>query len=294
MFDCVIIGGGPEGLTAATYLGRFLRRVVVIDSGESRLLRIPVSRNVPGFPDGVSGPTLRSLMQSQAAKFGAELVEGQATDVRAVQGTFEITSTLGAVQARTVFLASGVSVTAPPIEGIDGAVARGQVRYCPICDGFEAQGRNVAVLGGRHASFEEARFLRTYTSHVTFVPAAAKFGLGHGEKALALAEGIAVEPRSPQGLEIAGEGIRMTFAEGDSKTFEILYPCLGAHPRSELIVGLSVDLGGDGAVLTDRHYQTRVPGLYAGGDVLKGVDQIASACGQAAIAAVSIHNQLRK
>lgn len=292
--DCLIIGGGPGGLTAANYLARFRRSVVVVDANESRLKIIPLSRNIPGFPEGVSGPELLKRMRAQAEAFGAELVEGHVTVCEREGESFLVRSSVGQFRAKAVLLASGVDVTPPDMPDLDAAIARGVVRYCPVCDGFEAQSARIAVLGGRSGAIDEAHFLLTYSQDITYVPMPECSVLTDEETDLARSAGIVIEDRPCTGLMFRGEKIEVRYPHGDSNSFDILYPCLGSRPRSELAEQLGARLSDDGALITDSHSSTNIPGLYAVGDVLRGLDQVASACGHAAAAATAIHNRLRR
>lgn len=292
--DCLIVGGGPAGLTAATYLGRFRRSVVLIDAGESRLNLIPQSRNIPGFPEGVSGPYFRALMIAQADRYGVRRLSGIVTSMRLQPPGFAIETSAGPFFARQVLLATGVEVASPDINDLAAAILRGAIRYCPVCDGFETIGARVAVLGGRQGSIEEARFLRTYVEDLTFVPSGEAWQLSAEEIATAEMTDIRVETRACTGLELTEDGILFRFANGDPLQVDIVYPCLGTEPRSDLARSLGAAISEGGELLTDKHQMTGVPGLYAAGDVLRGLDQIASACGQAAIAATAMHNTLRR
>jgi thioredoxin reductase (NADPH) len=135
MHDCVVVGAGPAGLTAAIYLGRFRRDVAVIDAGASRAARIPLSRNHPGFPEGVRGRTLLARMRRQAERYGASISAGRVEGLRRTEQGFRLTSEAGEMAVRAVLLATGVADVEPTIPGVDEAVAQGLIRICPICDG---------------------------------------------------------------------------------------------------------------------------------------------------------------
>jgi thioredoxin reductase (NADPH) len=290
--DSLIVGGGPAGLTAATYLGRFRRSVVLVDSGESRVNRIPLSRNIPGFPDGISGQDFLARMRDQAGKYGATLLEGQVNRIAPTGDGFTLLSTCGEWVARTVLLATGVHVVDPPVEELAAAVERGLIRYCPICDGYEAIGSRVAVLGGRPHAIEEAHFLRHYVSDLTFVCIGGGAFPTTEAIAKARAAGIDVEESTCIGMAIVGDAVELHLENDASASFDIVYPCLGTEPRSDLAMMIGAAISVKGELLTDKHQQTNIPGIYAAGDVLRGLDQVASACGQAAIAATAIHNTL--
>jgi thioredoxin reductase len=171
ILDAAIVGGGPGGLTTAIYLSRFRRDFVVIDSGNSRAKRIPLSRNVPGFPAGIAGDELLLRMRTQARSFEATILDGEISQITNEDGAFTLRCTAGDAKARSVLLATGVKDRQPVMEDYDRAVALGLIRYCAICDGYEASGRNIAVLGDGDKAAGEALFLKTYSENVTLVPA---------------------------------------------------------------------------------------------------------------------------
>src|SRR5690349_4034610 len=138
ILDCLIIGGGPAGLTAAIYLARFHLDILVVDGGKSRAALIPCTRNHAGYPEGIAGTELLERMRDQACKYGAKIQTEYVTKLERDEdaGTFTATWGSGEAKARSVLLATGVSNRRPPMdeELHDDALARGLVRYCPICD----------------------------------------------------------------------------------------------------------------------------------------------------------------
>jgi len=172
MKDCVIVGGGPAGLTAALYLARFLRSVKVIDAEEGRAGMIPKTHNLAPFPDGISGRDLLERMRSHAAFYGAAIENGTVAAVEKLGNAFRIATDRHVESARTVVLASGVFNHRPPlsVEVHDRGLARGLIRYCPVCDAHEVRRKHIAVLGSGAHGFDEARFLRDYSSSVTLIP----------------------------------------------------------------------------------------------------------------------------
>ncbi len=294
MFDCAIVGGGAAGLTGATYLGRFKRHVVVFDDGGSRLLDIPKSRNVPGFPGGIAGSDLHERMLEQALRYGMRQVRERVTAIERFEGRFKLHSVSGAWLADAVLLATGSDVTHPDLSDFSDAVARGIIRYCPICDGLECEGKRVGVLASKPASLEEAVFLRTFVEDVTLLPCGPSWDLSNEQCQRAGEFEITVADSRVGSLALSGDQMAVTFLDGSRSSFDVIYPCLGSKPRSELAVSLGAEVTPTGGLLVDSRQQTNVPMLYAAGDVLEGLDQIASGCGQASIAATAIHNQLRR
>lgn len=165
-YDVIIVGAGPAGLTAATYLGRFRRRVLILDGGPSRADWIPESHNTPGFSRGVSGRALLDDMVRQAALYGAERRSARAQTLTRVANGFELhldTPNDSPLRARFVLLATGVVDRLPELDGIDAAIRAAKVRMCPICDAYEAIDRKIAVLGDGDLGAREAAFLTTYS-----------------------------------------------------------------------------------------------------------------------------------
>ena len=150
--DCLIVGGGPAGLTAAIYLARFRRRAVLVDAGSSRAAWIPISHNHPGFPDGIAGEELLARMRAQAGRYGASILAGEIGRLERRADGFTATMADGSrLRARHVLLATGGEDQPPPMDlpTLGEAVGRGLLRYCPICDAYEARDRRIALVGAR-------------------------------------------------------------------------------------------------------------------------------------------------
>lgn len=293
--DCIVIGGGPAGLTAAVYLARFLRRCLVIDAGDGRATTIPTSHNLPGFPDGINGEDFLDRLRRQALFYGAELESGKVDNIAAAAGGFVVRTSVGAHIASTVLIASGVINRRPkmPANLHDHALATGLIRYCPVCDGFEARGRNIGVLGSDGHAAREAEFLRRYSDRVTLL-AQGEMTLAETDRARLCDQDIAVVDIPVRALEIQGRQVLARLERGGPLYLDTLYPALGSSPRTELARQIGAKIGPDGSILTDPHQQTDVPGLFAAGDVVEGLDQISVATGHGAKAATAIHNLLRE
>lgn len=289
-----MVGAGPAGLTGAIYLGRFRRNFLVIDSGESRASWIPVSHNHPGFPDGVNGLELLRRMRMQAEKYGAQIRPGRAQALKVEDGLFRLTVDGDEIRARSVLLACGVEDIEPPLADIEGCVRRTLVRLCPICDGYEVQGQSVGVIGeGAHAA-REAIFITTYSDRVALIHIGDPTSLDVAMRDRLAKAGVEVIETSCERVVLEKEKIQaLHFGPGEPRRFDVIYSAMGVRPRTDLAQQAGARLDETGRLLVGDHQETSVPGLYAAGDLVRGLNQISTAEGEAAIAATDIHNQLR-
>ena len=137
MLDALVVGAGPAGLTAAIYLARFRRRIVLIDSGQSRADLIPITHNYPGFPFGTSGRDLLARLRAQAAHHGVQVRNGTVTELYRNSAGFTADAGGESIATRTVVLATGVVDRCPEIKDVRAATLSGRLRWCPVCDGFD-------------------------------------------------------------------------------------------------------------------------------------------------------------
>jgi thioredoxin reductase (NADPH) len=290
--DCLIIGGGPAGLTAAIYLARYRRKVVIVDDGRSRAALIPESHNYPGFTSGVAGPELLTALRRQAEQYGALLRHGRITDLQPGDGGFHAASTDEPIEAACVLLATGIVDEVPELPGLRDAIYRGALRFCPICDGYEAMDQHIGVLGRADVATKKALFLRTWSPRVTLLPIDGPDRL-HASLANELAAAnVHIAPEIVVDVDRSGEKIAAVMQSGARCEVDVLYPALGCEVRSELATALGAACDDIGCLTVDHHQATGVPGLYAAGDVVTDLHQISVAIGHAAIAATAIHNRL--
>ena len=295
ILDCLIIGGGPAGLTAAIYLARFHLDILVVDGGKSRAASIPCTRNHAGYPDGIEGKELLRRMREQACKYGAkieaEFVSKLERDEKT--GLFTANWGSGSAVARAVLLATGVANRRPPIdeELHDDALSRGLVRYCPICDGYEVTDKKIGVIGSDSHGVTEALFLRSYTADITLIAPDKALRLKAEDHKKLKEAGIECIDGPAQAVAMTGDCITVDTAEGHY-TFDSIYPALGSDTHTQLGEMVGAKLASDGCFLCDEHQRTSEPGLYAAGDVVHGLDQISHAMGEGGVAATTIRNDL--
>ena len=295
LLDCLVIGAGPAGLTAATYLSRFHRRIAVVDAGRSRARWIPTSHNCPGFPFGIAGPDLLAKLREQAEQYGATITRGRVEALQRDGDGFVATDDRGQRWcARHVLVATGIVDRMPPIAGgeeaLEDAIAAGTLRLCAVCDGYEASDERIAVYGPADEAIRHALFLRTFSRRVTAIRSAPG-DPDAGNATLAAAAGIALLP-VPTRLHHVGDECEVTLDDGSTQRYDTLYPVLGGDAQVQLATPLGARLDEHGELQVDAAMQTSVDGLYAIGDVVSALNQISVAVGQAAVAATAIHNRL--
>lgn len=300
VLDCLVIGGGPAGLTAAIYLGRFGRRFLLVDGGEPRAAWIPVSHNIPFFGEGIPGPDILARQRGHAEKYGARVLAGTVAELRkGPDGGFvaAVEAKAGgrrSIEARRVLLATGSVDVEPDLPDLPDAVRRGLVRYCPICDGYESRGKRIAVIGhGKRGAGEAGFIARTYGGEVTLLTLGCSMDdLDAGERERLEEQGVTIVEEPVAALDVR-DGKIAAFRTGGGRElrFEVLYSALGLEYRTGLALALGAEHDEQGALVVDAHNQTTVKGLYAAGDVARGLDQIVVAMGHAAVAATHIHNR---
>ena len=297
ILDCLIVGGGPAGLTAAIYLARFHLDILVVDGGKSRASLIPCSRNHAGFPDGINGKELLERMRTQACKYNAKVETEFVTKLEHDADTSLFTATWGSGcrQARSVLLATGVTNRRPTMdeELHDDALSRGLIRYCPICDGYEVTDKKVGVIGSDSHGVSEALFIRSYTADVTLIAPDKALRLKPEDSAKLKEAGIDCIDGPANAVAVSDGFIVVETAEG-MHSFDSVYPALGSDTHTQLAEMVGADLSADACIKVDSHQRASVAGLYAAGDVVIGLDQISHAMGEGGVAATTIRNDLAR
>lgn len=291
-WDAVVIGGGPAGLTTATYLARFRRKVLLVDSGRSRAQSIPLSHNYPGFPDGVNGADLLAAMRRQAEHYPVRFQAARVESLHRDDDGFALHLTdAPPCHARLVMLATGAADVWPDLPEAAQALRDGVLRFCPVCDGYEAADRPVGVLTNGSAGVREAVYLRHFTPDVTVFLSGPDVVLPADDLRLLRDAGVQVAQAHPQAFARCEEGVEV-HCGGETRVVAALYSAFGMQVRSRLAIALGAASDALGYLVVDEHQQTSVPGLYAAGDVASGLNQISVAAGGAAIAAAAMHLSL--
>jgi thioredoxin reductase (NADPH) len=282
------VGGGPAGLSAAVYMGRFRRKTLLIDSGDGRWSYGQRNENYLGFPRGVSARRLRDLGVAQAERFGVEPHSGQVQRVEQLpehEGPgFRIITDRGTVIGRTVIWAAGVRDRWPTFNGARRLV--GQVLFwCIVCDGWRTQGKRLLLLGNTDAAAEDALQFLTYTEDVTLLIAPGQEELSTEAHRKLLAEGVKLLYGEVRGVRLTARHPGsdrfvecVTLTDGSELRADLIFSLYGADPNTELLADLPVRLTEKKVIDVNAKYQTSLERFYAAGDVTNHhSDQISAA-----------------
>ncbi len=267
-YDCLIVGGGPAGLSAAIYLARFLRSTLVLDSAGGRSSSEQVNDNYLGFPNGVKGTELRALGKQQAERFGAGF---QICDVQALSreknGIFQAQSDQGSFEGRTVILCTGVCDLWPHFPNVQDFVGK-SLFWCITCDGFRAKGKRVIAFGADDEAVTTVLQLLRYTNDIVLIHRSKQLDCSE-EKVRALEEsGIRLICGDEQDIEgLPGEPVCVILEDWRRFACDILFGLLGCVPNNKLAVDVGVACSPKGYVLVNEEGYTSVPGLFAAGDL---------------------------
>ena len=300
LYDVIIIGGGPAGLTAAIYLARARYRVLVLEK-EQLGGQITITHEVVNYPGigKTSGKALTDTMQQQAEAFGAEFLLAEAMGLDLTGDVKTVRTGRGDFQCFGVLLATGAHPRMVGFKGETEHKGRG-VAYCATCDGEFFTGKEVFVVGGGFAAAEESVFLTKFARHVTILMKTEDFTCAEAAAEPARRhEKISILPTTEL-LEVSGEngltyarwrntktGEETEYRSKDGESFGV-FVFAGYEPASGLVKGL-VELDEKGYILTGGSLKTSVNGVYAAGDVcIKPLRQVVTATGDGALAATEL------
>jgi thioredoxin reductase len=292
MYDVVIVGGGPAGLSAATILGRARRRVLVCDDGR---YRNDASGALHGFlsRDGIHPAELRRIAREQLERYEVEVRPVRVTAARQIDHGFELTLADGALLGcRKLLLATGVEDHLPAIEGIERFYGS-SVFHCPYCDGWEVRDRPLAAYGSGRNGAALAMGIKAWSADVVLLtdgPA----GLRPEETARLKRFGIPVYQQKIARLEGATELEQIVFRDGHTLPRHAIFLTTGQSQRCDLAAGLGCTFTGKGTVRTGKLEGTNVPGLFVVGDASRDVQLAVVAAAEGAKAAIAIHTALQE
>ena len=304
MYDAVIVGGGPAGLTAALYLARARYRVIVIEK-ERFGGQIALTHEVVNYPgvERVSGAVLSETMRRQAENFGAEFLMAEALGIEDEGDVKVVHTTRGDLRCFGVLLALGASPRQAGFAGEEEFRGHG-VAYCATCDGEFFEGKDVFVVGGGYAAAEESVFLTKYARSVHILIRGDDFSCASAATEEARAHERIFIHTNTVVEEVAGDAVPRVIRYRNKITGEVsehhapegdtfgVFVLAGYAPKTDMVRGL-VDLTEGGNVVTDERQRTSREGIYAAGDVcVKNLRQVVTATGEAASAATEMERHL--
>lgn len=297
VYDVLVVGGGPAGLSAAVYAGRALRSVLVIDTSEGRWNHNQVNENYLGFPKGISARKLRANGKKQAEKFGAEFAEDSIQSIKQVKGQFKAKGLKATYAAKSVILCTGVKDHFPSFVGAEKYVGR-SLFWCLLCDGYKLRGKRVAVMGFDDQAVDTCLHLRDYTKDVVFLTNCDQEGDKISDEKRALLKKAKIEITYGSIARVTGARgmLREIILDTDERIrADVLFSRQGASPNVDLAQQLGVILEGKGYIKTDVNKRTNIPFVYAAGDVTsETAHQIVTAAFEGATAAISMAHDVRE
>lgn len=293
LYDCVIVGGGPAGLSAAIWLGRFLHTVVLIDSGDPRNWEARGVHGYLGLPD-IPPKDLRGAGRDEARRFGAELVDGCVQSATRLEDDhFRVILEKGQIfESRRLLLAFGIRDIWPDVPGLERCYGE-TVHHCPDCDGYEVRNcKTVVIAAGRKAA-GMAFALYTWTSDIVICTNGepADIEAAYLKKLDQLNIPVLVDKITRMSSK-EGKVSQLELAGGKSLDCQRIFFAIGHYPADNLGVQLRCKRDDEGMILVDRSQATSITNVYAAGDVVPGPHLAISAAAEGAIAAAAIHRSL--
>lgn len=276
MYNTIIIGAGPAGISASIYLKRANKDVLVLYYGESNLEKATKIENYYGFENGISGKDLYETGMKQARNLGIEVKNEQVINVQKIQN-FVVTTTDNKYESKNVILATGNKKLRPNIKGIEEFEGKG-ISYCAICDGFFFRNKNVAVIGNGEYAISEAKELAHVASNIKI--------LTNGEQ---LHDENGFEIINKKISKIIGEKKvkSIIFEDGSKLDIDGIFIAIGEAGAVDFARKIGVGVKDDN-IIVDENMKTNVPGLYACGNSTGGLLQVNKAVYEGAKAAISI------
>jgi len=290
--DVIVIGAGPAGLSAAIYLGRAKREVLVVDSGKPMARWEPDIQNYLGFPDGISGDDLIDRGRSQAERFGAEFAEDEIVNASGWKGAFAVEGRQGVYEAKRLLIATGIYHLPPDIEGVSECIGHSMF-FCKDCDGFRVEGKTVGIYGWRNETVEYALAMLLYSPKVAILTDGREPKWDSQHQGWIRDYSIPVYTREiSEAKRCDGQVQSLGLAGGSEVKFDALFTTRGDVYFNRLAKALGAAIDGDGEIVVNECQATSVPGLYAAGCVTPANCQIIIAAGQGAVAAQAINRDL--
>ncbi len=288
MYDVIIIGKGPAGISAALYTVRAKLRTLVIGKNDSALRKSDKIENYYGFSKPVSGGYILSEGESQALRLGTEIITDEVIEIKK-NDFFEISTAKEKFFAKAVLLATGQEGKKIKVGNLESFEGKG-VSYCSTCDGFFYNNLKVGILGFKDFAVHEAVELEVYTKNITIYTDGRELEIS--EKYIDEAGGFTINQKPVSKIDGTEFLQRIFFEDGTSEEIDGLFIAYERASSADFARKLGILTDND-SVLVDKNMQTNLDGLYAAGDCTGGFKQIATAVGQGALAGRKIIEYVR-
>lgn len=292
-WDAVVIGGGPAGLAAATWLARYRRRTLVIDAGEHRNKHVSRTHGYLTRDDAAPRELLDTACADLETYDDIELTSGRVTAIQGSSGRFRVETDGASHRARRVVLATGVVDVLPDVEGAMEHYGE-SLFHCPSCDGYEARDCDVVVLGWSEHVCGFALTLLDWARSVTLVTDGHRFEGDREQRELLAVNGITVVEQGAAALVGARGGLRaVRLSDGTDVTSQLAFFSIAHEVRNELAASLGCRLTDEGCVVVDEHGETSVAGVFAAGDLVPGYQLVQVAAAKGTTAGLGCAESLR-
>jgi len=289
IFDIIIIGGGPAGLTSALYCARAQKKTLVLDKGDSYLEKASKIENYFGI-DSISGKELLEKGRKQALRFGALMKKEEVLSISLAGEDFEVKTNQNAHTCKFIILATGASQNSQKIENLEGFVGKG-VSYCVTCDGFFFKDKKVAVIGSRNFAAHEALELLNYTKNVTIITNKEKVEIDPSILENLKKEKVEIVDKKIKKIIGKESAEEIELENNEKMKFDGIFVAVGSGNAASFAKTLGIELIKEKFIKVDSSGKTNFPKIYAGGDCIGG-KQVATAVGEGARAAISILSEI--
>lgn len=293
-FDCIIIGGGIAGLQASIQLGRYMHKVLVIDSGDGRSTLCRSYHNILGYPDGVSGQHLRETGRQQAEQLGVQFLNGKAESISKMEASFQVTITKGdTFTSERLLLATGVMDRIPEFPELRPCLGI-SVYVCPDCDGYEVKDKRTIVIGAGKTGVEMAMTLSYWTKELIYINHEQKVVEEKEKQIMRELQIEYIEKPIKQVLANESQVEGFLLDDGEIIRGKRAFVAFGGNEvRSNLAKQLGVELLENKHLMIDpRTKMTNIHNVWAAGDVVAHSEQVTIAMGEGSQAAIWIHKDI--
>ena len=284
MYDVIIVGAGPAGISASLYAKRGNLNVLVLYSGESQLEKAHMIDNYYGFPGGISGKDLYEAGIEQAKKLGVDVKEEEVTNIEMIDlGKYKVKTEENEYETGAIIIATGNKKVKPNIKGIEEFDGKG-ISYCAICDGFFYRGKNVVLIGNGKFVLSEAKDLENIVSSLTILT-----------NGLEMEEETAYKVDKRKIKEIKGDEkvTQIEFEDGDTIDIDGIFVAQGIAGGSDFAKKMGILTNGDDIVVNEK-METNVKGIYSCGNLTGGLLQVNKAVYEGAVAGLEVIKYLKE